>query len=373
MAGIYIHIPFCKSRCIYCDFYSTLHLDKRDAYVESLLREMKERRYELPADCRTYHTLYIGGGTPSTLPPALLSKLIREAAGIFPLEPDAEVTLEANPDDIQPDLLAALKDTPVNRISMGVQTFDDTLLKTLRRRHDSTQAIQAVERLHAAGYHNLSIDLIYGIPGQDRSIWQKDVETALSLDVPHLSAYSLMYEEGTRLTQMRDRGEVCEMDEESALWCFRHLCERLREAGYVHYEISNFARPGYHSRHNHSYWQGIPYLGFGPGAHSYDGDRLRRWNESHLLDYLAQGARYDTEHLTDTDLYNEYVMTRLRTREGIDLTDLQQRFGADKAAYAMEQARPHLQEGHLRQTGSYLSLTEEGIFISNQIMSDLFL
>lgn len=334
---------------------------------------MEDRQYELPLTSRAYHTLYIGGGTPSTLPASLLCRILQRAVELFPLADDAEVTVEANPDDITPEWIAMLRDTPVNRISMGVQTFNDDLLHFLHRRHGSRQAIQAVHHLQDAGYTNLNIDLIYGIPGQDKSIWQTDLEQALSLDIPHLSSYSLMYEEGTRLTHMRDKGEIEEVDEDFSLWCYEQLCEQLEHAGYEHYEISNFARPGFHSRHNSSYWEGVPYLGFGAGAHSYDGDMVRRWNEDDLLGYTSHGPSFDSEQLTQEDLYNEFIMTRLRTSKGIPLDKLQRLFGETRFDYCMEQAKPHLLQGNLQKAGSVLRLTRRGIFVSNQVMSDLFI
>lgn len=373
MAGIYIHIPFCQSRCIYCDFYSTLHHEKREAYVHALMQEMRDRRNEFPAHARAYHTLYIGGGTPSSLPPRLLHRLIHFTTGLFPLQPNAEITVEANPDDVTPEWIAMLKDTPVNRISMGVQTFDDGLLRFIHRRHSSLQAIRAVQALQEAGFRNLSIDLIYGIPGQDKAIWQEDVRQALSLGVPHLSAYSMMFEEGTALTRKLERGEVTEMDDETSLWCYNHLCQSLQDAGYLHYEISNFALPGFHSRHNSSYWQGLPYLGFGAGAHSYDGESVRRWNECDLMKYISQGPCHDTEQLSSNDLYNEYVMTRLRTHQGIDTRQLTQLFGEERLQYLLTQAKPYLLSGDLQQTGPGISLTRKGIFVSNQVISDLFI
>lgn len=373
MAGIYIHIPFCQSRCIYCDFYSTLHLNRREEYVAQLICEMEERKNEFLACAHAYNTLYVGGGTPSTLPPTLLRYLLLQTTTIFPLSNEAEVTIEANPDDVTPEWISTLKETPINRISMGTQTFDDKLLEFLHRRHSGFQAERAVRYLHEAGYTNLSIDLIYGIPGQNKDIWKKDIDKAISLGVPHLSAYSLMYEEGTAITRLRDEGKIKEMDEETSLWCYEYLCDRLEKAGYVHYEISNFAKPGFISRHNSSYWEGTPYLGFGPGAHSYDGQKIRRWNESDLLGYIKNGASHDTEELTEADLYNEFVMTRLRVREGINLELLRQRFGSKMHDYLIEQAKPHLEQGNLQQTGLNLSLTRGGIFVSNQVMSDLFI
>lgn len=372
MAGIYIHIPFCQSRCIYCDFYSTLHMEKQGEYVRQLVHEMEVRKEELTPRARTYHTLYIGGGTPSTLPPFMLRNLIEETVRIYPLSPGAEVTVEANPDDITPEWIAMLRDTPVNRISMGTQTFDDNLLHFLHRRHSSQQAVKAVGMLKDSGYQNISLDLIYGIPGQEKDIWKKDVAQALALDIPHLSAYSLMYEQGTQLTRLRDNGTIKEVDEDHSLWCYEHLCDQLQQSGYEHYEISNFARPGYQSRHNSSYWEGTPYLGFGAGAHSYDGERTRRWNEGNLLSYVAEGPQSDSESLSDTDLYNEFIMTRLRTLKGLSYNDLQERFGEGLLRYCQKQAKPHLQQGNLTEDGQTIRLTRRGIFVSNQVMSDLF-
>jgi len=372
MSGIYIHIPFCQSRCIYCDFYSTLYLDKRETYVEQLIQEMHSRKEELPESSRTYHTIYIGGGTPSTLSPKTLQHLLQSTTDIFPISNDAEITIEANPDDVTTEWVRKLKDTPVNRISMGIQTFDDNLLKFLNRRHNSQQALDAVKHLQEAGYNNISIDLIYGIPGQDEKRWKEDVEKAITLNIPHLSAYSLMYEEGTQLTTLKEKGKIDEVNEETSLWCYDYLCKRLSEEQYEHYEISNFARQDYHSKHNSGYWEGIPYLGFGAGAHSYDGARIRRWNEGNVLAYSENGPSYETEELTDVDLYNEYIMTRLRTRKGISLQELHDKFGKKAYDYCLKQSKSHLQQGNLRQMGHILSLTHRGIFISNQVMSDLF-
>lgn len=372
MSSIYIHIPFCQSRCIYCDFFSTTHLSKHAEYMEALVREMRERQDELPSHARVYHTLYIGGGTPSTLPAPLLRHLLEEAIALYPLTPGAEITVEANPDDITPEWVDMLKDTPVNRISMGVQTFDNNLLHFLHRRHDASQVSQAVHLLHDADYTNISIDLIYGIPGQDQKVWENDIAQALALDVPHLSAYSLMYEEGTALTRLRDRGQIEEVSEEHSLWCFDHLCNTLLDAGYIRYEISNFARPGFESRHNSSYWKGIPYLGFGAGAHSYDGNSVRRWNASSLQQYMSDRNSFETETLTTDDRYNELVMTRLRTHDGLNLDMLASIFGSTAKEYCLQQALPHLQRGNLQQKGQNISLTRAGIFISNTVMSDLF-
>lgn len=367
MAGLYIHVPFCQSRCIYCDFYSTTGQQaKAEAYIAALQREMRQRKAE--AAGQSIDTLYVGGGTPSSLPIRLLGAMLRSACESYTLSAGAEVTVEANPDDVSEEWLAGLSATPANRISMGVQTFDDGLLRMLHRRHNGQQAREAVQRCKEAGYANLSIDLIYGLPGQTLEAWERDVRSALSLGVTHLSAYALSYEEGTPLWHMLAEGQVTEADEELSLAMYHRLIELTAEAGWQHYEISNFCLPGYHSRHNSSYWSGLPYLGFGPAAHSYDGDRLRRWNTPHLDEYIASDEPpHSCERLTDDELYDEYVMTRLRTREGLDLSQL----APERRTYCLEMARPHLESGKLNIKEGKLCLSETGIFVSNDIISDL--
>lgn len=369
VAGLYIHVPFCKGRCIYCDFYSTTEgAEWKSRYVSALLQEIRHRKDELPL--ARVHSIYIGGGTPSQLPPDMLAVILKELYILFPVDSDAEVTVEANPDDVTPDWLSVLRHTPVNRLSMGVQTFDDGLLRLLQRRHTSAQAIRAVEQAHAHGINNVSIDLIYGLPGQTMAQWQNDVCRGLSLDVQHLSAYALSYEEGTPLARMLVRGDVDETDEELSLRMYEYLMDATREAGFMHYEISNFSLPGRQSRHNSAYWQGIPYLGMGPGAHSYDGLRTRRWNLSDLRAYVTAPPGippYQTEVLTDDELYDELVMTRLRTCDGLSL-DLLQDHDRD---YCMAQAQSHLHAGRMERVGNCIRLTRKGIFTSNDIISDL--
>lgn len=369
VAGIYIHVPFCQGRCIYCDFYSTTEGEEwKSRYVDALLAELRMRRDELPLAC--VHSIYIGGGTPSQLPARALSGILNEVCRLFPVDSDAEVTVEANPDDVTPEWLAALSHTPVNRLSMGVQSFDDALLRLIRRRHTAQQAVCAVEQAALHGISNVSIDLIYGLPTQTMEQWQADVRQALALDVQHLSAYSLSYEEGTPLWRMLEQGRIEEADEELSLRMYEHLIDSTRAAGFTHYEISNFCRPGRHSQHNSAYWHGVPYLGFGPGAHSYDGQRTRRWNLSDLKGYVqAAGSMppHQSEVLTDDELYDETVMTRLRTSEGLSLDLLT----AAYRAYCMAQAEPHLRAGRLEQAGSTIRLTRQGIFTSNDIISDL--
>lgn len=373
MASIYIHIPFCQSRCIYCDFFSTTDLPLQERYVERLEQEMLQRKDEWPVHARTL-SIYIGGGTPSTLSPQLLQRIFDSIAKHYPISNDAEITIEANPDDVTPEWVEALRQTPVNRVSMGVQTFNDKTLRILRRRHTADQATRAVCLLQDAGYDNLSIDLIYGLPNQSVEDWKTDLQKAFDLDISHLSAYSLMYEEGTALTRMLERGEIKEMSEEESIACYRLLCQMMHEHGYEHYEISNFARQGIHSRHNTAYWMGEPYLGFGAGAHSYDGKHVRRWNTDSLATYINSDKCFETEMLSATDLYNEFVMTRLRTARGFALDDLELRFGNEALRHCTTMAQPHMQSGHLiLESSQRLHLSEEGVFVSNDVISDLFL
>ncbi|MBQ4002603.1 MAG: radical SAM family heme chaperone HemW [Bacteroidaceae bacterium] len=365
--GLYVHVPFCQSRCIYCDFFSTTFTEWREQYVTALQREIRARRDELP-DARA-RTIYIGGGTPSQLSSIQLRDIFEALQANFELEPQAEVTVEANPEDVTADWLAALRDTPVNRISLGVQTFHNDLLRFLHRRHDARRAVKAVEQCLAAGFRNLSIDLIYGLPGQDMTAWRQDVAQAFALDVTHLSAYALMFEEGTALYDMRQKGAVREADEELSLDMYCWLQDEAARRGWEHYEISNFCRPGFFSRHNKSYWLGLPYLGFGPGAHSYDGQRVRRWNYADLKDYVrdAGNPRFESETLSDDELYNEYVMTRLRLPEGVDLTAL----STENRTYFLRMAQPHIDGNRLTFSENHVSLSRTGLFVSNDIISDL--
>lgn len=366
--GIYIHVPFCKSRCIYCDFYSTtLGMEWMSLYVDALCREMRLRANEI--DVARAHSLYIGGGTPSQLPPHLLRKIFDAVKGIFTFSADAEITIEANPDDVTPMWLETLKATPVNRISMGVQTFSDEILRFLRRRHTARQALDAVSLCREYGYDNISLDLIYGLPGQSMEQWKEDVRQVLSLNVPHLSAYSLSFEEGTPLSRMQEEGTVSEVPDSLSWQMYEYLMVETEKAGMQHYEISNFSMPGMHSRHNSSYWYGKPYLGLGPGAHSYDGKRLRRANQSDLKPYVsACGDVPNTyEMLTDEELYDELVMTRLRTSQGLDLSLL----SGNEREYCLSMAAKHVEKGLLVLADDNLRLSKEGIFVSNDIISDI--
>ena len=367
MAGIYVHVPFCKSRCIYCGFFSTTALSQRRVYVDALIAELHQRRTFLSG--QSISTIYFGGGTPSLLSIQELEEILSSIYNIYNVEDGAEITLEGNPDDLNPAYLVQLRRLGINRLSMGMQTFSDVRLRFLHRRHTAAQAIASVQAAQRAGFDNISIDLMFGFSGQTCADWQDDVLRALSLDVQHVSAYSLMYEEGTRLTAMLDRGDIAEVNEEESLLMYECLLDCLHQAGFRHYEISNFALPGYESRHNSSYWHGVPYLGVGAGAHSYDG-RIRSFNVESLTDYLA-GASPVQETLTLYECYNEYVFTGLRTVNGISISYLRSLFGEDLMAYCQCNAQQHLQNGSLVCEGDILRLTRRGLFVSNDVMSDL--
>ncbi len=397
MVSLYIHIPFCRSRCIYCGFYSTTALDLRQRYVDVLCREMEIRgeKLEVRGERIDIETVYIGGGTPSQLTIPQLRQLFIYINKVYahPLDTSlsshllpltTEVTIEVNPDDVTVEFAAMLSQLPINRVSMGVQTFDDQRLQFLRRRHTARQAIEAVSILRSAGIRNLSIDLMYGFPGESLSDWESDIDTALSLNVEHISAYCLMIEEGTPLHKMLTvDGPQC-VDEETERQMYYTLIDRLTAAGYEHYEISNFAKKGFRSRHNSNYWNGTPYIGLGAAAHSYD-IRSRSWNVADINAYMEgieHGERLFEEELLDDDTrYNDTVTVGLRTCEGINLDTLSKAH----RDYCMKNARRYLDDGLLELVTttnsshtslpspitSHLKLSRRGLFVSDMVMSDL--
>lgn len=372
MAGIYLHIPFCKKRCIYCDFYSTTLQKYRGAYVGALCRELRQRKDYLKGE--VVKTVYLGGGTPSLLQRSELELLFGEIGKVYGSGACEEITMEANPDDLTEHYVQMLTTLPINRLSIGIQTFNDDSLKLLNRRHTAEEAISAVKRCQDAGFHNISIDLIYGLPGETEVQWQYDLEQAVALGVQHISAYSLTYEEGTALWKLREKQQIQEVEEEQSLLFFKMLMDTLKSAGFEHYEISNFCLPGYHSRHNSSYWEDIPYLGCGASAHSYDGIS-RQWNVADLERYIqgiAEGTPvFEREILDLPTRYNEFVMTGLRTAKGIELTKLRQQFGEKLFRYLLEMAKPYIDRNFLLITENRLHFTESGLFISDSIISDL--
>ena len=372
MAGIYIHIPFCKRRCIYCDFFSTTQSEKKAEYVHALVRELEIRKDYL--DNEEIETIYLGGGTPSQLSQEELEEIFAHIYKVYKVTPDAEITLEANPDDLTPEYVSMLRTLPFNRISMGIQTFQEETLKLLHRRHTAQQAIEAFIRCREAGFQNISIDLMYGLPGETLETWEQDLQQAIALHPEHISAYHLIYEEGTALWNLREQNKVEEAEEELSLTLFKTLIERLTKAGYQHYEISNFCLPGLYSRHNSSYWTGKKYLGCGPSAHSFGGTS-RQWNVSSLEKYL-EGIRtdqldFEIENLDLYTRYNDFVITSIRTCWGMPLSQLRTNYGETLYNYCLRMAKPHIQQGVLEIKEDTLKLTSEGIFISDGIMSDL--
>ena len=367
MAGIYIHIPFCKSRCSYCAFYSTTSLELRQRYVDAVCREMEMRGDGCWGDIET---IYIGGGTPSQLTIQQLEQLFIYINKVYKLKELSEITIEVNPDDVTESFANGLRMLPVNRLSMGAQTFSDERLQLIHRRHTAAQVALAVKRLREAGIGNVSIDLMYGFPSETLDDWQHDIDAALSLRPEHLSAYCLSYEEGTALYEQMRKGVCSPVDEETERAMYDTLIDRLTAEGFEHYELSNFARPGYRSRHNSSYWTGIPYIGLGAAAHSFDG-QCRSWNVSDLCQYIEgmeRGERlFEEEWLQGDTYYNDRVTVALRTREGLNLAEL----SAQHRNYCLSQARRFLESGLLRLDGERLWLTREGLFVSNMVMSEL--
>lgn len=373
MAGIYIHIPFCKSRCIYCGFYSTTLLDLRKKYINAVCREMELRKNYIR---EPFSTIYLGGGTPSLLDEAELTKLFLYINNVYDVDRNAEITMECNPDDITPEFTNMLSRLPINRVSMGAQTFADSRLRLLYRRHSSDEVKHAVKLLREAGIKNISIDLMFGFPDESLSQWKEDISAALALNVEHISAYSLMYEEDTPLWKMLDTGKVKEIDEELSLTMFKELVCQLTDAGYEHYEISNFARPGYRSRHNSSYWHQVPYIGLGAAAHSFDLNS-RQWNVADLKLYIEEINNgiipMEREELDNDTTFNDIITTALRTSDGIDLNAMETRLGKRYRNTLISAAGKHIEQGLLEIRHDRLRLTSEGIFISDMVMSDLMI
>ncbi len=353
MAGLYVHIPFCKKRCLYCDFFSTTLLERRKEYVEAVLKEIAERKNEV----EEIKTIYLGGGTPSTLDAADIRRIL-EAVGTDKAE---EITMELNPGDATQEYLQAIRKAGINRLSIGIQSFQDDLLQLIGRRHNAAQAIEAVKMAQEAGFNNISIDLMYALPTQSMSQWKADIETALELKIQHISCYGLMYEEGTALTKRVEAGELTAIDEDEENAMYDYLCKRLKEAGFVHYEVSNFAIPGYEAKHNSRYWDGTPYVGIGAGAHSYVGN-IRSWNKDDLEAYLSGKAHREQEVLSETDIYNERIMLGLRTNKGVARDAIK------------KDVKAHIETGLLRETkDGHIVATQQGLHILNRIIEDLMI
>ena len=349
------------------------HNEKIDLYVDCVLNEAQLRKSEIHD--MPLHTVYFGGGTPSLLSIEQVSKLVLGLREVFDFSNVQEFTFEVNPDDVTIDYIHALRELGVNRISMGIQSFDDEELKLINRRHDSNQAIQAVNTIRQCGIENISVDLIYGIPKQSLNTWKSNVEKALTLGIQHISAYSMMYEKGTRLWVMREKGAIREIEEDESLAMYEYLVDRLRGAGFEHYEISNFAYPGFRSQHNSNYWNLTPYLGLGAAAHSYDGI-VRRFNPSNLNKYIEalnnQKCVFEEEEETLTEKYNEYVMIRMRTSEGCDANNVLSLFGKKYHDYFIKQANNFIATNELMKENSNYYIPENKIMVTDSITRELF-
>ena len=368
MATLYFHIPFCRRICTYCDFYKVGAVELLPQVVVAMHRELEERASTLHS--RHLTSIYFGGGTPSLLSAEDIERLISHARQLFDCSAVTEITLEANPDDLTEEYVASLKSTSINRLSLGIQSFDDRVLAFMNRRHTAAEAEAAVRRLRAAGYDNLSIDVIFGVGGFGTTL-EESLRRATALDVEHISAYHLTVEERTRLGLMVRKGEYIPITDEESEAEFLAVHRVLGAAGYEHYEVSNFAKPGRRAQHNSAYWTGVEYLGIGPGAHSFTGDE-RRWCTSTAKQYAEGDIRFEDESLTERDHLNEYVMTSLRRVEGIDLDYVEQRFGVAERRRIERAATEWLHRGIVAERGSSLAINVEHFLVSDAVIESLF-
>jgi len=371
MAGLYIHIPFCSSKCGYCAFYSVVSAKHRQRFVDALETEMALRRDYLGGE--TVRTIYFGGGSPSLLELAEVERILKAVNDNFSVVPSPEVTFEANPDHLDARFVDGLRRAGINRLSIGIQSFFDDDLRYLGRRHDSLHATKAIDMALAAGFERLTLDLIYGMPTLTDEKWNANLNRFFDTGAQHLSAYALTVEDKTLIARKIRSGALPPVDEERVVSQYRILTSRCAEKGFVHYETSNFAKKGFESEHNRIYWTGEHYIGLGPSAHSFDG-HSRQWNVSDVGVYVETGGRsFEKETLSQNDLYNEYVMTSLRTVAGCDLTLVEQRFGRKILDYCLETARKHIADNKLEMVGNHIKTTTYGELFADAIAADLFL
>ncbi len=378
MSGIYIHIPFCKQACHYCDFHFSTSLKKKGELVNALCNELVLRKDELIGEVET---IYFGGGTPSLLSSEELQQIFETIYSHFTVSENPEITLEANPDDIvsvraqSRTIFGDYKNIGINRLSIGIQSFFEKDLKLMNRAHNASEALGCIKEAKKY-FENISIDLIYGIPGMSNERWEKNLDIALSLEVPHLSCYALTVEPKTALKKFIDKGIVPPVDEESAKQHYEILLSKTEKAGFDNYEFSNFGKPGFHSRNNTAYWEGKHYLGIGPSAHSYDGNS-RSWNVANNTKYIKSIGMgilpSEKEILSKTDKYNEYIMTGLRTKKGVSLEKIENEFGKNFSEYLLNQAESALKSGLLIRENQTLKISRKGKFLSDGIAADLFL
>jgi oxygen-independent coproporphyrinogen III oxidase len=371
MAGIYLHIPFCRKRCHYCDFFKSTDLSQKARLLEGLRKELESRAFELASE--EISTIYLGGGTPSVLLIDELKAILNTIRRNYRVSPEAEITMEANPDDLSQAILSVIREIGFNRLSMGVQSFSELDLKLMNRRHGVMQAVQSVKWAKTAGFSNISIDLIYGLPNQTLEEWERNVRVAVELDVQHISAYNLTYHEGTVFYDRLKKGILKELPDELSLRQFEVLISILKDAGFEHYEISNFCKPGMYSQHNSSYWKNKKYLGIGPSAHSFD-LQTRRWNVSSVSGYLEgleNNAPYsESEILTEQDRFNDYIITGLRTIWGILEELIRTEFSDPYLSHFQKIRDKYLTSGHVIEDSGKTCLSPVGLFVSDQIMAD---
>lgn len=368
MSSIYFHIPFCKRICAYCDFYRSADRSRMEQTVEGMHRELEAQSGYLHD--RRIRTIYFGGGTPSLLAPETIRGLIDRAAGIYDCSSVEETTAEANPDDLTPAYLGGLRRAGVDRLSIGIQSFDDDCLRLMNRRHTAAQAAKAIRNAQQEGFDNLTVDLIFGVPGFGGDVLQRSLDSALASGVQHISAYHLTVEPNTVFGRMAARGTFRPVDEKISEAEFRQVHDTLTRAGFEHYEVSNYALPGYRAKHNSAYWSGDEYLGIGPGAHSYNGHE-RHWAAGSIAQYIA-GVGYESETLSETDRFNEYVMTSLRTAEGLDTTCIARDFGEERLRRLTLHARRFRDAGLLRTDGTRLAVPAERFLVSDEVIAALF-
>ncbi|THD33246.1 radical SAM family heme chaperone HemW [uncultured Flavobacterium sp.] len=373
MSGIYIHIPFCKQACHYCDFHFSTSMKKKEEMVQALVKEMQMRKSEFENEI--VETIYFGGGTPSVLSDEELAFLIDAVYANFKVAENPEITLEANPDDLSDERIVELAGSRINRLSIGIQSFFENDLKMMNRTHNAEEAKKSLETA-TRYFDNISIDLIYGIPGMTNEMWKQNIETALSFGIPHISSYALTVEPKTALKKLIQTGKVSEPKDEVAQEHFMILVEMLQQHGFIHYELSNFGKPDYFSKNNSAYWLGKKYIGIGPSAHSYDGIS-RSWNIANNPIYLkeieAGKLPGEVEILTANDRYNEYIMTGLRTIWGVSLNRIQKEFGEEVLQYLQKQSEKFIADGLLAVEKNILKTTPKGKFLADGIASDLFL
>ncbi len=374
MAGIYIHIPFCRKLCSYCDFYHLISVSDYQPFINALLTEAAIRKDYIGNE--KISTIYLGGGTPSLLSVSDIRRVLSGLGNLFSIDENCEISIEVNPDDISSDYLTDLKETNVNRISLGIQSWRDPDLKLLNRRHDAAQAAFALEETIKTGFKNITIDLIYGIPGLTLKDWSSNLDISFSYDIQHLSAYHLTIEPDTVFGKMKEKGLFSEVDENDSTSQFNMLIEKANKAGFTHYEISNFGKPGYFSIHNSNYWKQVKYLGLGPSAHSFNG-YSRQWNVRDLKKYIksvSSGApMFEREDLDKRTRFNEYIMTSLRTMWGIDLDYVEKTFDKEGFDYIVNLAGKYVNYGLMKQDNKTLVLTNQGKMISDNVISELML